>query len=192
MITTERDVDCAICGVELIKECEHGCECGLWIYLKDDDAFTFRVARTCNRPQCLKKLLEKLLCDEPRAVTLFNKINEGPGGWPGPNGCVHYLNHGDQKQVAGWLEYAYRVSEFPKEQRAIWASIPEECERIKARARCLSVVGHYGDLVDGCWHFCSYVCALGSFFPYSYPLPERWLGDILSHSGLPDILDIED
>lgn len=138
-----------------------------------DDQIEVVKIRNCRA--CLQDFLEKMIQEPDSVKDFFVSINYGPGLWPGPRGCIHYMMtvHPTLKEAFGWLDYAYDFEPGPNGYGGGWEKqtpqeylarikplVKEAYERIEARPAAVSLVGGYNYLLDGCFHYCSSECAL--------------------------------
>ena len=161
-----------------------------------DEAFPgtgWKVTLICNSAKCFKEFLEKMLLSEFNH-NVFEKNAVAPGMWFGPNGCIHFLKniHTTSKEAFGWLEYAFGIwgkanSKFKVIHDKMFAEFATEYEEAEAKPATISLVGGYGYIFDGCFHFCDPFCALATFFPNEYLSKYRWIAELLSYSGLPHL-----
>lgn len=152
----------------------------------------FWIATICNNAVCLKSLLERIVADQSSALKSFEKTNVIPGSWFGPNGCIHYLKNifQTEENMLGWHVYAYNLdnNQLTDEDRGVRSRLSHAFTQTEAKPVTVSIVGGYGHLLDGWFHFCDAGCALTSLFGEYGDC--QFFAREMSHSGLPKLATI--
>ena len=133
--------------------------------------------------------LGKLFQDYDGVKNFFNPGAVGPGSWPGPRGCVHYMMgvYGKIEVALDWLHYAYDCDSQPSDLMHMYpkSKSPREYlaeieplvkvayEHLEAKPVIISLSGGYGSFCDGCFHYCSVQCALLAWDPQQELTPEQ-------------------
>lgn len=211
MVANSEDFRCAYCGKSLVGEDRFSG--GMAVYVLDsekpdqlsfpvgledqvttfvsDGTLRYREAGVCSSSICVKGLLDKMVLNNDDWPSLFRDTKGGPGGWWGPGGCIHYLKTVYQTvaNLRPWLEYSYRWSfeDLRPELMGLWEKSFEMFEGIEPVIPSISLVGGYGSLMDGCFHFCNALCVLENLFPHIFPSTERPLASLISYSGFPSL-----
>lgn len=196
------DVRCVVCGALLQNKAigvvldthptfDRKRDCTLGGFFTADEP-EFLASAVCNRHTCLKSLLEELGNESFRLLDSFQKTDVIPGSWFGPNGCQHYLKSVYQtvERMLGWYDYASgfdgnQISQADQEIRTRLSHILEQTE---AKPVTVSLVGGYGHLFDGWFHFCDAHCALSLLFDNQDQDEDEnsaFFVRELSYSGLP-------